>query len=190
MKNILLIESNGIHAELIQKSLLSGFGKIRITTVTSTEKALDALNNRKFDLILSDYYLPGSKGDGHIKKLIKKAPNIPIVVITGQGDEKIAARTIKAGVEDYIVKTREALEILPNILQRVLIKFRSQQASKKKEIKKFLSDQRKRVKKMLGHVHQIDQRVRRSKKSKMNNKITLQISSLKRFIRDSLLGMK
>src|SRR5215831_14050184 len=115
MTRILLIEDNNDHAELIQRSLQKGFDKVRIQIVDSAKEAYRVLERKEFDLILSDYYLPGIDGDEHIRELNDRAPSVPIVVITGQGDEKIAAKSIQSGTDDYIVNTREAVEALPNI---------------------------------------------------------------------------
>ena len=60
MTRILLIEDNADHAELIERSLKKGFGPIRLQVAASAEEAYQTLDGKKFDLILSDYYLPTS----------------------------------------------------------------------------------------------------------------------------------
>jgi len=122
MIRILLIEDNEDHAELIQRSLQKGFGKIKLQIAVTAKEAYRALERKTYDLILSDYYLPEIEGDDHIRELHRRAPSVPLVIITGQGDEKIAAKSIQSGAEDYIVKTREALEALPTILKRAIVK--------------------------------------------------------------------
>ncbi len=163
MMKILLIEDNDDHAELIQRSLENGLGRIRVTLTHNAREAYRLLNNHNFDLILSDYYLSDAKGESHIRQLYKIAPSIPIVVITGQGDEKIAARSIKAGAEDYVVKTRDVLAALPGILKRAILKLNSRQNKKKREMQKHLSHQKETVKKVLGEVNAIDRRMKRLK---------------------------
>lgn len=169
MTRILLIEDNEDHAELIQKSLQKGFGKIQLKLVTSSDDAYKVLERKKFDLILSDYYLPGVDGDAHIRELNQRAPKIPIVIITGQGDEKIAARSIQSGAEDYVVKTREALEALPAILKRAIVKHQSHQEKKTREINRELNDQKKHAEKVLGEMEEIDRNIKKLRKNKKEN---------------------
>jgi len=164
MKLILLIEDNKDHAELIQRSVSDGLGQVKVMVASRTSQAFSLLAKHNYDLILSDYYLPDSKGESYIKKLSEKAPDTPIIIITGQGDEKIAARSIKAGADDYIVKTREALKALPRILNRTFTKHQTSLEKKKNEIKKHLEAQKKAVKKVLGEVGKLEEKMKRLKK--------------------------
>ncbi|MCE9626048.1 MAG: response regulator [Deltaproteobacteria bacterium] len=197
MIRILLIEDNDDHAELIERSLKKGFGKIQLQIAASAKESYHVLESKTFDLILSDYYLPEVDGDTHIRELSRRAPAIPLVIITGQGDEKIAAKSIQSGAEDYIVKTREALEALPTILKRAIVKHRSHQKNKRKEIRRHIDDQKEHAKKVLGEVAAIDRRVKKLKNGK-NGKasrsgqahdgsalehLTQQIESLKKFVK-------
>ena len=164
MKKILLIEDNEDHSELIQRSLNNGLGKVSISHASRVKKAMTLLNECQFDLILTDFYLPDSKGEEHIRRLAQKAPETPIIIITGRGDEKTAARSIKAGADDYIVKTREALQALPRILNRAFAKHQSNLKKKQTEIRKQLKAQEEAMKKVLGEVEIIEQKIERLKK--------------------------
>ncbi|KAB2842702.1 response regulator [bacterium] len=197
MTRILLIEDNEDHAELIQRSLQKGFGKIHLKLSKSAADAYRVLERKSFDLILSDYYLPGIDGDGHIRELNKRAPKIPVVIITGQGDEKIAARSIQSGAEDYVVKTREALEALPAILKRAIVKHRSHQNKKSQEIRRHLSHQKRHAEKVLGEMEEINRHMKRLKRGKKGKsappkggedlsaieQLTQQFESLKKFFK-------
>lgn len=196
MTRILLIEDNEDHAELIQRSLQKGFGKIQLKLSPSAVDAYRVLEHKDFDLILSDYYLPDVDGDAHIRELGKRAPKIPIVIITGQGDEKIAARSIQSGAEDYVVKTREALEALPAILKRAMVKHRSHQTKKSQEIKRHLSHQKRHAEKVLGEMEAINRNMKRLKRAKGRKapaqtedpftleNLTQQFESLKKFFKN------
>ena len=202
MKQILLIEDNEDHAELIQRSLNKGLGNIDVVLCKSAKAAYRILEKNHFDLILCDYYLPDSKEENHIRQLYKITPETPIVVITGQGDEKIAARSIKAGAEDYVVKTRDALAALPSILKRAMAKHRSHQSKKKQEINQHLQYHKRTAKKVLGEVEAIRQKMSRLKKKYKPKKalklpdamtlenLTCQVESLKKFVKKMLLGSK
>lgn len=164
MKTILLIEDNEDHQELILNSLNKGLGPVQIYQADRTAEAFKMVDERKYDLILSDYYLPDSKGEDHIKYLAQHAPDTPILVITGQGDEKTAARSIKAGADDYIVKTREALKSLPEILERALKKHRKELSKKQGELKKELESKEEAIQRFITEVNVIEEKLDRLQK--------------------------
>ncbi|HCU25671.1 MAG TPA: hybrid sensor histidine kinase/response regulator, partial [Deltaproteobacteria bacterium] len=78
-----------------ERSLQKGFRNIHMELAATPDEAYRTLKKKNFDLILTDYYLPATNSDDHIRELSKIAPHIPLVVITGQGDEKAATRSIQ-----------------------------------------------------------------------------------------------
>lgn len=57
-----------------------------------------------FDLILLDYHLPDINGLSLIAKIKALGVDLPLIVLTGQGDEELAVEMMKAGAADYISK--------------------------------------------------------------------------------------
>lgn len=139
---VLLVEDNPDHAELIARSLRRSLRGLSIKHARTQAECLSILKNRKYDTLLMDYYLPDSTGTDFIRQLSQQYPELPVIIITGQGDERTAAKSIKAGAEDYVVKTRESLEALPKILTRSLQKHRARLEHKKKLAKKKASHQK------------------------------------------------
>lgn len=188
MKKILLVEDNKDHCILIQKTLQKGLKQVQITHVDRIEKALDELQNKAYDLILSDFYLPDGQGTQYIQKVAKLAPDIPLVIITGQGDEKIAARSIQAGADDYIVKTRDALQALPKILNRTWAKHQSQQTKKKQALKRELEVQEEILKKVLSEVETLEKKIDSLNRSTKDTRshameaLVTQVDQLKKFV--------
>jgi DNA-binding NtrC family response regulator len=200
MKKILLIEDNKDHSELIIRSLREGLADIKIQQATRVKEAIELLKKKSFDLILTDFYLPDSRGEAHIRRLAQMVPETPIIIITGQGDEKTAARSIKAGADDYIIKTREALQALPRILNRAFAKHQSSLNKKRKAIRKQLAVQGNAMKRILGEVRDLEKEIEKlkqrksgSQKSKKPGTISLEglvhhVGSLKEFIQKIFLS--
>lgn len=200
MKKILLIEDNKDHSELIIRSLREGLADIQIQQTERVKDAVELLKKKSFDLILTDFYLPDSRGEVHIRRLAQMVPETPIIIITGQGDEKTAARSIKAGADDYIIKTREALQALPRILNRAFAKHQSTLNKKRKEIRKQLDVQEKAMKKILGEVRVLEKEIEKlkspksaPKKSQKQSATSLeglirQVGTLKEFIQKIFLS--
>ncbi len=132
--HFLLIEENLDHAELIIRTLSKAFSKAKVHHITKYQDCLKLLKKRKFDLLLMDYYLSDGHGVHLLKDLGRLYPELPVIIITGQGDEKIATKSIKAGAEDYIVKTRESLEALPKIISRTLQKRKNHPSKKNNSV--------------------------------------------------------
>ena len=70
---------------------------------SSYREALDILGRQAFDVILTDYHL----GDGSALEILQLALDVPVVVITGAGDEEIAVQAMRAGAFDYLTKDTE-----------------------------------------------------------------------------------
>ncbi len=73
-------------------------------------------NINNFDLILLDYRLPDINGLHLIAEIKALNLDLPIIVLTGQGDEEIAVEMMKAGAADYLLKGK----IEPNILAKAI----------------------------------------------------------------------
>lgn len=87
-----------------------------VMTAESGEIALEIVKTFKPDLALLDTCLPGMNGHEvckHLRKLF--GHRIKIIVYTGQIDAVDADRAIKAGADDYVVKTSDFSLLLESI---------------------------------------------------------------------------
>jgi len=101
--NILSIEDDDTDYGKIA-SCLESVEKIRLRRVTGITEAVKYLKHRKPDVILLDYSLPDGNGIDFLRKMNRDNSDIPIIVITGEGDETIASRAIQEGAFDYFAK--------------------------------------------------------------------------------------
>ncbi len=101
---ILLIEDNPSDILLMEETLKSLQGAYEIVSAQSLKEALSALANSSIDLILTDLGLPDASGTQVLKGLRNVAKNIPIVVLSGLDDEKMAVDSLSHGAQDYLVK--------------------------------------------------------------------------------------
>jgi putative two-component system response regulator len=117
--NILLIEDNPEFVLLVYEYLL----KIRSVDVriNQCQRLSDALARLSepgsiFELILLDLILPDSHGLETFTKVYQTVPKLPIVILSGLGDEEMAVQAVRDGAQDYLVKG----EISGNLLCRVI----------------------------------------------------------------------
>jgi len=68
------------------------------------DEALALLSENKYDLLLSDIYMPGITGIEMIQKIREVDANLQIILFTGHADLATAIEAVKLGVYDYIVK--------------------------------------------------------------------------------------
>lgn len=103
---ILLVEDDNIDAmefsRAIKKSQIE-IEEIRICKYA--EEALLTLENWTPGCVFIDYQLPKTNGLELLKKIKRMAPHLPVVVLTSQGDERIAVEMMKAGAMDYFPKS-------------------------------------------------------------------------------------
>ena len=103
--HVLLIEDNPGDIRLIKEMLAeAATSDIGIESAESLSAGLDLFATRGFDVVLLDLGLPDSQGLATLGRLYARIPDIPIVVLTGQGDEAIAIEAVKQGAQDYLVK--------------------------------------------------------------------------------------
>ncbi len=102
--------------EQAQRSTLAGFLTKRgfeAAQAGSGESALELIDSRDFDLVLTDQKMTGISGVELLEKIKQRNPEIEVILITAFGDVRSAVRATKAGAFDYITKPvdLEALEV-------------------------------------------------------------------------------
>ena len=117
---VLIIEDNVNHAELLTEILDRHFAPIIIHTVDTIKDGIEFASQLNYDLILSAAVIHEEPISPYVRKLARLAGTTPIIVISGRGDERLAAELIKLGVTEYFSKTRETLEQLASIFEKHL----------------------------------------------------------------------
>jgi len=115
---ILIVDDDLGVLELMQRCLKrQGFGTLG---ASSGREAIDLLDGKKVDLLLLDYFLPDMTGNQLLEELSVKDRSLPYIIISGRGDERLAADMVKGGAKDYIIKDTALGDILPSVVRRVL----------------------------------------------------------------------
>ncbi len=118
---VLIIEDNPDHAELARLALEPHF---EVYLSESGEDALQYLegpaqNNRPAAILL-DYSLPGIDGLAVFERIMERGYDIPVIMVTGQGDESIAVEAMKKGAYDYMVKSGNYRAVLPAVIYKAV----------------------------------------------------------------------
>lgn len=133
-KTILIVDDSKEDRAIFRRYLThENHQHYRVLEVDSAEEGLLSLAHNSVDLVLLDYGLPGIDGLEFLQKLqaqidqqgLLERP--PVLMLTGQGDERIAAQAIKAGAQDYIVK-QNRMEGVLNLAVRTALREAALQA--------------------------------------------------------------
>jgi sigma-B regulation protein RsbU (phosphoserine phosphatase) len=102
--NVLVIEDNPGDADLVRLRLMEGNSDMAISCVDRLSAGLASMSAAPPAVVLLDLNLPDSRGAETFRNVLLKAPGIPVVVLSGQDDEELAAKAVHQGVQDYLVK--------------------------------------------------------------------------------------
>ncbi len=116
---VLVVEDNPDHAELTLEALrAAGYRCKRVADQVSCLQALS--EEGPFDVLVLDYTLPGTSGLQVLTAVRQAGFDLPAIMLTGSGNERVAASAVRAGVADYLIKEPDLshLEILPDAIRR------------------------------------------------------------------------
>jgi PAS domain S-box-containing protein len=119
---VLYAEHHAADIDLTRRHLARFAPHIQLEAVNTAPEALRLLTGdesaSRFDLLLLDYRLPGMNALDLLKELeYRDALKLPVVLVTGQGDEEIAVQAIRLGITDYLVKNPGYLFQLPRTIE-------------------------------------------------------------------------
>jgi two-component system sensor histidine kinase/response regulator len=125
---VLLVEDNAGDARLIRESLIestnSGFD---VENADRLSAALARLSEGGIDAVLLDLALPDSQGWATFDSIRAHAPALPVIVLTGLGDEALALKMVQKGAQDYVAKMELHGGILPRAIRYAIERERADQ---------------------------------------------------------------
>lgn len=114
-KQLLFLEDEGYVVARVNE-LLAAFPQFEVTRLDDAEKARALLDEKPFDVVLTDIYLRGASGLELSFKAREKNKDACVVLITGLDNVDMAAKAVKEGAFDFVVKP-PGLERLSSILK-------------------------------------------------------------------------
>jgi signal transduction histidine kinase len=117
---ILLIDDDEVDRLAVKRLLRQTRFDVSVDERTDYRSALEPVSRKTYDCILLDYNLPGCDGIEILSELRQRGDNVPVVALTGQGDEEVAVALMKAGAVDYLNKNNLTAERLERTLRYAL----------------------------------------------------------------------
>jgi PAS domain S-box-containing protein len=115
---VLLVEHEPTDVELCTKALRDAGYSMQLDVVSTPEEFARRLDSSPYDVVLSDYNIPGWSGMDVLHLLREKGKDMPFLLVTGALGEETAVSCIQQGVSDYILKDR--LARLPHAIDRAI----------------------------------------------------------------------
>lgn len=140
--SILVVDDDSEDVQYLSELLEESFkykAKLTIESAANFDEAMLAVINQDFDVVILDYQLGYLNGLNVQDAINKERPELPIVFITGQGNEKVAVAAIQHGALDYLIKDELSIAKLSGIIDQVFNGQAEPSEKRKSEKKVFLS---------------------------------------------------
>ncbi len=102
---VLLVEDSPSDV-LLTRDALEARGRFRVISADRLRGAIERLDESPVDAILLDLALPDAQGLEALLTLRRRAPDVPVIVMTARDDEELGLRAVQEGAQDYLIKGR------------------------------------------------------------------------------------
>ncbi len=116
---VLIVDDDVLDRQAARRALLATGMADDIAEAERGSEALELLAGSAFDAVLLDFRLPDADGLEILGALQARKVAVPVIVLTGYGDESVAAALMKAGAADYFAKSRLSADLLALSLRHI-----------------------------------------------------------------------
>jgi signal transduction histidine kinase len=154
---ILIVDDDAVDRLTVRRALRKSGLSVKQVEATTASEAMEHLTTSTFDCVFLDYHLPDQDGLDLIRSLRSKGIKIPLIVLTGQGDEQVAVESMKAGANDYLSKSKLVGDRLAYILKNAVRIYRAELETsiayeKIQQTNQLLLQQNEELKKQQQHI--------------------------------------
>jgi len=123
---VLLVDDYGEFRQTTAELLEHENDRIEVIEAASVDDALSYFDSESIDCIVSDYEMPEADGIEFVETVRRSNGDLPFILLTGQGSEKLASEAVSAGVTDYFVKGGgpEQYAVLTNRIENAVESYR------------------------------------------------------------------
>lgn len=133
---ILIVDDNKDHQLLMQAFIVESIKDVYVDFSDTGKDCLLKLSEETYNMLIIDFSLSETNGLELFRNIIQKEVDIPVIMVTGFGNENVAVEAMKLGAYDYIVKSDAYLGKLPATILKVVKEHALRK--EKKEVEKRL----------------------------------------------------
>ncbi|MDD1728057.1 MAG: PAS domain S-box protein [Methanospirillum sp.] len=126
------------------KAFLERLGEFSVDTLKSAHEALKSSTIQTYEVIVSDYQMPGMDGIAFLQEVRRICDNIPFILFTGRRREEVVIQAINNGADFYVQKGRDPIAQFAELGHKIRI------AVEKNRIRQLLWDSDKRLSDIIG----------------------------------------
>jgi len=126
---VLIVDDNEDHAQLALEFLKLS-GPYVVDIACCLEELWEKLPARRYDITLLDHNLPDGTGLDALSRMKTMPDAPPVIMVTGRGDQRVAAQAIQRGAIEYLVKEGDYLQTLPALVEKAVRNFQAIQAAR------------------------------------------------------------
>jgi two-component system cell cycle sensor histidine kinase/response regulator CckA len=116
---VLIVDDDAEHAEMVTEFLKIS-GPFMVDWAGNVNALWARLAGNTYDILLLDYRMPDGNGLDALVEINNRNYKVPVIMITGQGNERVAVRAMQLGAVDYLIKGSNHLATLPALIQRAV----------------------------------------------------------------------
>jgi len=109
---VLVVDDDDIDRQVVRRGLARAGVEARVDEAATGDEAVALLEANAYECVFLDYNLPGTNGLALLRSLRAAGVRVPVVMLTGHGDEQVAVELMKAGAVDYVPKAAASPERL------------------------------------------------------------------------------
>lgn len=117
---VLIVDDDAVDRMALQRVLKKSKLNVQVEEAVDAESALTTIDQSDFDCFLIDYNLPGDDGLALTRNVRGQGIQVPLIVLTGQGDEQTAVELMKAGASDYLPKSKLSAETISRVVRSAM----------------------------------------------------------------------
>lgn len=172
---ILHLEDDPLDAEFIKSTLEEEGIDCDILRVETRDDFAAAIDRSEFDILFSDYLLPGFDGLSALALAKEKCPDIPFIFISGNMGEELAINTLTSGATDYVMKNRLS-RLIPSVCRAL------QEAMDRAERRKAVADLKKsheQLRQLAAHLQSVREEERKNIAREIHDELGQSLTALK-----------
>jgi two-component system, chemotaxis family, chemotaxis protein CheY len=121
MPKALIADDSATMRKILIRSL-NACGLAEVVEAADGVEALQLFGEQSFDLVLTEWNMPGKSGLDLIQEIRASGAKVPIIMITTEAEKSRVVEVIKAGVSEYVIKPFTA-EMLRGKIEKVMGQF-------------------------------------------------------------------
>jgi len=132
---VLHVDDDRAFGELTARSLEREDDRLEVTSVTGVEAGLAAFDSEAVDCVVSDYEMPERDGLQFLEAVRARDEEVPFVLFTGEGNERVAGEAVSSGATDYLQKGTggDQYAVLANRVTNAVAAYRARRRAARQE---------------------------------------------------------